>query len=466
MIGRLLVIDDDESTCRSIHATFAAEQVDVIVEHDGAAGVTRALAADQPPDVVLVDVQLPGVGGLTVLDRIKAANPILPVIMVAASRDVKTAIRAMQAGAAQYLTTPLDRDELLLAVRRAIESRALTLEVAELRRRVACDTSESLASAMGTSAAAGKVVDQVAVVAATDTAVLIVGEPGTGKALVAQAIHRQSGRRLNTFIAVNCGAIPEAVLESELFGHEPSDVTAAEPRTADRVRLADGGTCLLEDIGSLPPTLQGRLLRVLESRQASSAGQAAHPDVRFVAATSEDLQARVARGSFRADLYFRLAQSTIAVPPLRDRREDIEFLARKCLRETSIELRRPIQAITPSALAHLEAQRWPGNVRELRAVIRQAVLRTPGLVVPEDVLKSVIEGRGAAAIPGIPPSDLSLRETAEQAARAAERQAIVRALQATMGNKSRAARALKTDYKTLHVKMKSLKIRAHDFKVG
>jgi DNA-binding NtrC family response regulator len=466
MTGRLLVIDDDGASCRLIKATFAGEGLDVIAASDGPAGLEAAAA--NRPDVVLLDVGLPGLDGLQVLERLKAASPCLPVVMLTASRDVKVAVRATQLGAFDYLTKPIDHDEVLLAVQRAIETHALRLEVENLRRQVD-ERSDGLGFLMGQSRAIAAVTEQIGVVASSNFTVLITGETGTGKELVAQAIHRQSERRRKPYIALDCGAIPETLLESELFGHEKGAFTGADRRKAGQFQLAEGGTCFLDEIGNLPLTLQAKLLRALESKQVQAVGaeRATPLNIRFVAATNLELASRAAEGSFRSDLYFRLAQYTIALPALRERPEDIAHLARRFVAETSIELRRPVQEISADALTLLERHAWPGNVRQLRNVVRQAVLQAKGFEIGTAQVAGLItetpaRGPGAPVAEGTPAAQ-TLKEIAEQAARAAERQAISAVLRTTRGNKSQAAKALHTDYKTLHVKMKQLGLRAGDF---
>jgi DNA-binding NtrC family response regulator len=464
MANKLLVIDDDEASCRLIKATFNAEDIDVVMAHDGPAGIEQA--AIETPDVVLLDVRMPTLNGLDVLERLKNASPSLPVVMLTAEHDVKIAVRATQLGAFDYLTKPIDHEEVVIVVRRALETRALRLEVEDLRRRVGRDEGDNLARLMGPSAAVQQVVEQVRIVAASTFTVLILGETGTGKELVSQAIHRLSDRRRKPFIALDCGAIPEPLLESELFGHEKGAFTGADRRKTGRFQLAEGGTCFLDEMGNLPMSLQAKLLRALESKQVQPVGaeRATPIDIRFVAATNHDLRLRVADGTFRSDLFFRLAQYTITLPPLRSRPEDIRHLAQRFVEETSVELRRPVQELVPEAIELLRQHDWPGNVRELRNVVRQAVLQTRELVIRKEHVRSILTADRAA--PTSAPQDLtgqSLREIAEDAARNAERQAITTALRAANGNKSHAAKALRTDYKTLHVKMRKLGIRARDF---
>jgi two-component system nitrogen regulation response regulator GlnG len=319
---------------------------------------------------------------------------------------------------------------------------------------------------MGPSAQVRDVVDQVATVAASRFTVLVLGETGTGKELVAQAIHKSSERRRGPFVALDCGAIPEALLESELFGHEKGSFTGADRKKQGRFQLAEGGSLFLDEVGNLPASLQAKLLRVLESQQVVSVGgaRATALDVRFIAATNDDLPARVTNGRFRADLYFRLAQYTLELPPLRDRPGDIPYLAARFASEASIELRRPVREILPDAIELLQRQPWPGNVRELRNVVRQAVLKTRDLVIGKSAFRGILgKGSAGSTTPGHGSAGASLKEIATLAARQAEHDAICQTLRATQGNKSQAARALSTDYKTLHLKMKSLGIRARDY---
>jgi DNA-binding NtrC family response regulator len=467
MPRNLLIIDDDKANCLLIQRIFSAESIEVSATHDGPSGIERARS--HPPDVVLLDLRLPGLDGLEVLARLKQEVPALPVVMLTAHQDIKTAVRATQLGAFDYLTKPFHNEEIVVVVRRALQTRALELEVEDLRRQLG--EGGGLALQMGPSPEVRALVEQVRMVAETSYTVLVIGETGSGKELVAQAIHRESERRAKPFVAVDCGAIPEQLLESELFGHEKGAFTGAERKKQGRFQLAQGGTFFLDEVGNLPLNLQAKLLRVLESRQVQAVGadKSAALDLRFVAATNNDLQVRASEGQFRADLYFRLAQYTISLPALKDRPLDIPYLAHRFLAEASVELRRPVQQIVPSALELLEAHPWPGNVRELRNVIRQAVLVSKDLMIGKDVVRTLL-GKPAAAkagaarqVLGATRAGTSLRAVAAEAAEAAERRAISEALRATRGNKSQAARELDTDFKTLHLKMKRFGIRSRDF---
>jgi DNA-binding NtrC family response regulator len=463
---KLLVVDDDVITCRLVAAIAKTEGLEVAIAHDGVEGLQRY--REWHPRIVLLDIQMPEMNGLDVLGAIRAGDADTPVIMLTAERDLKTAVRATQLGAFDYLNKPVDHEELVLTLRRALETRRLKEEVAELRKQVGVG---SLSDQMGRSVAIARIAEQVTTVAATTFSVLVIGETGTGKEVVAQAIHRQSERRSQPFVALDCGAIPEPLLESELFGHERGAFTGADRKKRGRFDLASGGTVFLDEIGNMPMGLQAKLLRVLESRQVQSVGgtQATALDVRFIAATNDDLQQRVSEGKFRADLYFRLAQYTVALPALRDRREDIGYLAQRFVSEVAIELRSPVLQIAPEAVAALERYDWPGNVRELRNVMRQAVLESKTAQVEKPAVLRFLGKTVATSSPTKRTTTQriavmrSLKEIADQAAREAERGAITETLRATKGNKSEAARMLKTDYKTLHVKIKALGIRAKDF---
>ena len=458
----ILVIDDDPAHSRVVAKILRAEAVTLVSTLDGRSGIESVATA--APDVVLLDMDLPDMKGFAVLASITASAPELPVIIVTGDSELKSAIRATRLGAFDYLTKPIEPDELVNAVRRARATCRLRREVADLRSKVG--GGNDLAAQMGSSAMIREVIEQVSTVSASLFTVLVLGETGTGKELVAQAIHRGSDRRGGPFVALDCGAIPEALLESELFGHQKGAFTGADRSKAGRFQLAEGGTLFLDEIGNLPISLQSKLLRVLESKQLMSVGaeRSTAMNVRFIAATNDDLQARVGAGVFRADLYFRLAQYTITLPPLRERATDIASLAARFLEESSVELRRPVRSIDADAIELLEAQAWPGNVRELRNVVRQAVLRSTGLVIQKEHLRALCgKARKLSAAAPTPLPNTSLKDVASEAAAAAERRAICETLRVTHGNKSEAARALRTDYKTLHVKIKKLGIRARDF---
>jgi two-component system nitrogen regulation response regulator GlnG len=297
--------------------------------------------------------------------------------------------------------------------------------------------------------------------------VLVVGETGTGKELVARALHHESGRGSKPFVAIDCGAIPDTLLESELFGHEKGAFSGADRAREGRFQLAQGGTVFFDEAGNLPPLLQAKLLRVLQEREIQPLGarQPVPIDVRFIAATNESLEARIDEGAFRQDLYYRLAEFTIAIPALRDRAEDVAGLAQHFLEEAAVELKRGVIGFSEAGLDALRAHGWPGNVRELRNVVRQAALQAPSTLVDAEHVRPLLSrGRRPAPAEGAVQVSLGrpLRQIAEAASSAAEKQAILLALRATRGNKTKAAKLLETDFKTLHLKMKKLAIDSSD----
>lgn len=456
----LLVIDDDPLVARLMRVLFDAARFDVHHAETGEEGIRQLDVAE--PAAVILDLRLPDASGLEVLETLQARAPQLPVIMLTGSADLRTAVSAMQKGAFHYLAKPVDNEELLLVVSRALERRSLLTELADLRRRTGPQA--TLGEQMGTSAAVAGVAGQVAQVADSTFTVLILGETGTGKELVAQALHAGSARRGQPLVAVDAGAIPEQLLESELFGHEKGAFTGADRKREGLFQIARGGTLFLDEIGNMPLPLQAKLLRVMESREVKPVG-GTRPipiDVRFVAATHGDLPARVREGKFREDLYFRLAQFTISLPPLRNRLEDVPHLARRFLKEAALELHRAVVDLTPEALQALADHRWPGNVRELRNVVRLAVLQCRDPLVPAPLVRQLL-GAGTAPTAAAAPAALAgirpLKEVAEAAVREAETAVIQRALEAAGGNKSAAAKALQTDYKTLHLKIQRYGLR-------
>ncbi len=463
---RVLVVDDTAANRRLVAALLTAEGFTV----EGAEGGVQALemVEKSPPDLILLDLQMPGMNGLTVLRELRKQWPDLPVVMQTAHGDIPSAVEAIKLGADDFLTRPTANDKLVLTVRHALERHQLRNEVHVLRKRLAAE--HPLVQKMGPSPKVAEVVRQVAEVAESPLTVLIQGETGTGKELVARAIHAGSQRSARPFIAVDCGAIPETLLESELFGHERGAFTGADRRRAGLLELAEGGSLFLDEIGNLPAAMQAKMLRVMQEREVRPLGaaKAIRIDVRFIAATHARLAAEVAAGKFREDLFFRLAEYTIVLPPLRTRLGDVRPLAMRFLDEAASELRRPVAGLSDEALARLTAHAWPGNVRELRNVVRQVSLQSEAHTITHTDIDRLLTRAQSRPGPGeqvteitSAPEGASLKEIADHAASEAERQAIVRAMRATGGNKSQAARRLKVDYKTLH-----LKIRRYGLAVG
>ena len=449
---RLLVVDDDPGI-RSLLAEYLGPR-DCEVLAVGTGEEALVLVRDSLPDLVILDLDLPGRPGIEILEGLKTLEPSLPVLILTGRGDIQTAIRSTELGAFAYLTKPADLGELEVVLKRALEHRSLQLEIEDLRERLG--DGHGLFKQMGQGRAVRHVAEQVRRVADSGFTVLLQGETGTGKELVARAIHDCSLRRGAPFIAVDCGSIPEALIESELFGHEKGAFTGAGERRVGHFQLAQGGTLFLDELANLPLALQARLLRVLQERQLQPVGghKPVQLDVRFVAATNVDLRDAVASGRFRQDLYFRLAEYTIKLSPLRERAEDLAYLAGRFAEEASIELRRPARTLTHSALELLAQHPWPGNVRELRNVVRKAVLECEELALSSAHVRHALDQAESLPVHTLVPQPApvlaggpapSLREISGRAARDAERAAILAALESTGGNKSEAARRLRTD---------------------
>ncbi|HWO04019.1 MAG TPA: sigma-54 dependent transcriptional regulator [Methylomirabilota bacterium] len=458
---KILVVDDEAEIRSLLAAVLQNKGYEVVTAEDGAAAL-QAVPRERPA-VILMDLSMPRMNGMDALPEIKRLDAEVPVIICTAHADLATAVRAMKLGAYDYLTKPFDVELLILTLERAVERHRLHSRIEELKRQ---GQGSSLAERMGGSPAIAQVIQQVTQVAESNFTVLVQGETGTGKELVARAIHQQSPRRPAPFVAVDCGAIPETLVESELFGHERGAFTGAQARREGHFQLAKGGTLFLDEIGNVPLATQAKLLRALEQREVNPLGatRAVAVDARIIAATNSELEESVKAGRFRADLYYRLSEFTIALPPLRSRREDIMHLSQRFLDEVSMELRRPVRRIADEAMQVLLHHDWPGNVRELRNVVRKAALLATDVVTPEHIpalsASAPAPSRAAAEPLG---EDLSLREVAELAAGQAEREVIRHALESTKGNKSQAARLLRTDYTTLHAKMKRYGISARAF---
>ena len=376
MTARILLVDDDTIViAEQVRQALSALRVEVA--GTGAEGL--ACVRREPPDAVLLDLRLPDASGIAIYETIRAHDARIPVIFITTAKNADTAIEAMKLGAFDYLYKPLDPEQLRRVVGQA-------LEVARLRGPVALAevaTDASSGALLGGSAAMLDVFKAIGRVAAQDVTVLITGESGTGKELVARALYQHSARAKSPFLALNCAAIPENLLESELFGYEKGAFTGADRRRIGKFEQCNGGTLLLDEIGDMPVALQAKILRVLQEQTFERVGgsETIHTNVRVIASTHRDLKTRSADNAFRADLYYRLGVFTIHLPPLRDRREDVPVLVRHYVNQFSRELGREITYVAPEAMARLEAYAWPGNVRELQSVIRQALLHASGTVL-------------------------------------------------------------------------------------
>jgi two-component system response regulator AtoC len=432
-MARLLVVDDEAGLRAFLEAALVSEGHHVTVAADGAEALRHLERSGF--DLVLTDLKMPGVDGLQVLQHVKADHPGTQLIVLTAHATVETAVEAMKSGAFDFLQKPLESPAALRrVVARALEHRALK----DFREGVRRQDGDAPRLTYG-SKNMSSVVAELQKVARTDATVLLLGESGVGKEVAARVIHQQSGRAKGPFVALNCAALSESLLEGELFGHEKGAFTGANTLRRGRLEHAAGGTFFLDEVGELRVDLQARLLRVLQEKSFERVGgnRTLSAEVRWVAATNCDLEEMVRDGSFREDLYHRLAVFPLRLPPLRERREDILPLSQALLSQLCAELKRPELRLSNGVKVALESAPWPGNIRQLRNVLERAAILCEGPVIEQVELP---------APDGPRPASLALE--------AAEREAIVRALAATQGNRRRAARELAIGLRTLYEKIK------------
>ena len=456
-VARILVVDDDRAVRKALQVNLSKQGMHVtLANHPG-----EALEAlhEAPFDLVLTDVRMPGSTGLELLDKVRDAWPDTPVVVMTGYGSVADAVTAMKAGAADYLIKPISKDELLVVIDRALEQRSLRAELVELRREV--QERYGFENLIGTTPSMLTLYEEVAAVADTSATALLVGETGTGKELLAHAIHYRSRRASSPFVRVNCAAIPEALLESELFGHEKGAFTGAIRQHRGKFEQADGGTLLLDEIGEIDSFMQVKLLRVLENGELNRVGgtQTVQVDVRVVAATNKDLAQEVRQKRFRSDLFYRLNVVTLQIPPLRDRAADIPLLVDHFLVKYAARNDRPIQRIDRRGMERLMAYEWPGNVRQLEHVIERAVILTRGEVIEDLRLPDEAE----ETVPRdperlLPPVDTTLQEWLL----AYERRVIVAALQECGGVQARAARRLGVSRSNLNYRIGRLDIQVKE----
>src|SRR5216117_2154585 len=485
--GGVLIVDDDLALLEALPEALRLRMGGVTVETADSAAVALERIAARDYDAIVADIKMPGMDGLELLTEIRTRWPDTPTLMITGHGENELVVGALRGGACDFIHKPIDRDYLVTALQRAMATREAsrrvkeqqlalehhldTLEVVVEERapglRGRKEVSESpLSWLMGSSGQMEQVVQQIKQVAASPLTVLVEGETGTGKELVARAIHHLSARRDKPFVAVDCGAIPDTLIESELFGYEKGAFTGAHQRKEGQFQLAGGGTLFLDEVVNLPLPTQAKLLRALQVRQVQPLGgtQPVAVQVRFIAASNVPLEREVRAGRFRQDVYYRLNEFAITLPPLRER-DNILHLANEFLPEAGMELGRPCRKISEAAAQVLLRYHWPGNVRELRNVIRRAILLASDVIEPAHLSVIPVDSPATAALREAPaPGDCSLKEIADAAAAQAEQDAIRRVLQLTGGNKSEAARLLRTDYKTLYLKIKQYRIDAALFR--
>jgi len=450
---RVLIVDDDRDISSLLSALMNKEGLTNMMAPDGETALRMVPLAR--PDMMLVDVKMPGIDGMEVLKRVKETNPHLPVVLITAYAEIPASVAAMRAGAFDYLAKPFDHSEVIRVVRAALAER-------DRRRRSMAEeisTDNCLRVMMGPSDAVTRIIREVNRVAQSDFSVIVEGETGSGKELVARALYQLSHRAGAPFIPLDCGAIPETLIESELFGYQKGAFTGAVAPKAGKFEAAQGGTLFLDEIGNLPLGSQARLLRVLQEKAVLRLG-ATKPiniDVRLLTASNQKLLELVESGQMREDLYFRLNEFTITIPPLRDRKDDIPYLAKRFMDLTNKELGKNVQHFSKYCLEALMSYNWPGNVRQLRSVIRRAVLLADDIITEKhlDIKRAPVPGLAfTPRVQGAPWQELSLKEIVHHSVVTVEREVLTQALKHTRGNKAKAARLLQIDYKTMHTKLK------------
>ncbi len=450
-MASILVVDDERSMREFLEILLRKRGHEVASAAD-VAGAKERLAEGEF-DLVLTDLRLGEGSGIEILERVKSASPTTEVVMITAFATTENAIQAMKLGAHDYVLKPFKVEELELVVQKALEYRALVAENRVLRHRVGRRGEED--EILGRSAAIEEVRDLVARVAPTRTTVLLTGESGTGKELAAQAIHRRGGRGHLPFVAINCGAIPEGLIESELFGHEKGSFTGATAAKPGLFEVAGAGTLFLDEVGDLPPPVQVKLLRALQERKIRRVGGKADIAVsaRIAAATNRDLAAEVQAGRFREDLYYRLNVIQIRIPPLRERREDVPVFLGHFLERFAAEAGRPTPRLSPEAEELLRAYDYPGNVRELANVVERAVTLCDGGVIGAGLLPAAVRGPQAPPPAGpvaeLPPTGMDLQAHLD----AIERRVLEQALERTAGVKTEAARLLALTFRSLRYRL-------------
>lgn len=444
---KILIVDDDPGHRSMLETLLGGWEYDISSAGDGAEAVEKV--AQGPYDAILMDVRMAGMDGLTALKKIMELNSAIPVVIMTAYGSVDTAVQALKSGAFDYLLKPLDFELLRHTLEQALEHTRLRAENIDLKK--ALGGHDGFASILGKSEAMRQCIALASQVATSEATVLISGESGTGKELIAHAIHTESPRADKPFVAVNCAALPETLLESELFGHEKGAFTGAEKARAGRFIAADGGTLFLDEVGEMDLSVQAKLLRVIQDGEVAKLGSdtTTAVDVRMVAATNRDLSADVKEGRFREDLYYRLNVVAVHVPPLRERHGDVPLLAAHFLERYAARNRKAVKGFTPEAMDLMTRYTWPGNVRELENAVERAVVLATAEYVDTSQLPPEVARAASAAV-----SQPATVEDENRTLDDVERATILRTLDECEGNKSEAARRLGITRATLHKKLK------------
>ena len=450
--NRILIIDDEENMRYMLQLTLENEGYAVEQARDGGEGIEKIKHGQF--DFIICDIKMPKVSGLEVLKFVMESAPNIPVIMISAYGTLDTAIEAMKQGAYDYVMKPFKQDEILLTLKKAEERERLRRENQFLRQEV--EKKYSFENIIGKSPQMQDLFKNIEKIANYKSTVLITGESGTGKELVARAIHYAGNRKKQPFIAVNCGAIPHDLLESELFGHVKGAFTGAINHKSGLITQAHGGTLFLDEIGELPLDLQVKLLRVLQESEIRKVGDThtLKVDIRVIAATARNLLDAVAQGVFRQDLYYRLNVVPLHIPPLRERREDIALLIRHFIKKHAQEMGKTIREISPEAMKAFLDCEWPGNVRELENMLERAMVMAEGDAITTEYLPTHLWKSDTDIILKIPESYISLKEVLPEITAMAEKELIARALRQSNNNRTKAARLLQISHRALMYKLK------------
>ena len=456
MTGRVLLVDDDAHLTSTLELGLSQRGYRVVTALHAEDALLQLDAEDV--DAVLTDLHMPGLGGLEFAERVAASHPDTPIIVLTAFGSFESAVAAIRAGAYDFLSKPAKLDAIVIALERAMQHRRLQREVQRLRVEVTQNQGPRIEGVVAASESMKRALDVVVRVSSTQSSVLITGESGSGKEVLARAIHERGGRG-GPFVAVNCAAMPESLLESELFGHVRGAFTDAREARVGLFTEANGGTLLLDEIGDMPLGLQPKLLRVLQERRVRPLGaRAEHPiDVRIITATHRDLEDRIEKGQFREDLYFRINVVHVALPPLRERAADILPLAQRFLAEHSARSNKAVKGLSAPAAAKLLSYDWPGNVRELSNCMERAVALTRYDELGVDDLPEKVQKHVATRLV-VAADDVSELMSLEEV----EKRYILRVLETLRGNKTAAARTLGIERKTLYRKLESWGIKASD----
>lgn len=457
----ILIVDDDKDFCWNLSNLLKGEKYKIIVAHDGKKALLEV--EKKYPDLVLLDLKLPNMDGMEILDKMKQFDKDLVVIMLTGLGDAKSAVNAMKLGAFDYIIKPFDSEELILIIKKAFQTRHLVKEVESLKMRLG-EKRLPIENIMGSSSSIKKVLEQIKIVAPTNMTIILQGESGTGKELIGSLIHEQSSRKDKPFVAVDCGTIPETLVESELFGYEKGAFTGADEKREGKFEQANSGTLFLDEITNLPFAMQAKFLRAIQERKVQHLGgkKDIKIDIRIIVATNTKLPEAVKAGKFRDDLFHRLNEFAIELPLLRERKEDLPVLVGYFLNEANLEFNKRVKNFSEEAMMYLINYYWPGNIRELKNVVKRAVLLAEGdYVAPANLPVNVVKPQESAALLYSEADSIKtlFKEVSlEDMVRNFERDLIKKALEQVGGNKIEAAEVLCMNRKTLYRKIKNLGI--------